>query len=48
LKIRLKDGHFETTEVIETESQALLNTLTEHKFRMHLKIAEALETVHTG
>jgi hypothetical protein len=28
LKIKLKDRHFETTEVIEAESQAVLNTLT--------------------
>jgi hypothetical protein len=26
-KIKLKDRHFETTEVIEAESQAVLNTL---------------------
>jgi hypothetical protein len=26
--------------VIKAESQALLNTLTEHDFRMHLQMAE--------
>jgi hypothetical protein len=30
LKIRLKGRHFDTVEVIEAESQAVLNTLTEH------------------
>jgi hypothetical protein len=30
LKIKLKDRQFDTIEVIETESQAVLNTLTEH------------------
>jgi hypothetical protein len=30
LKIKLKGRHFDTTEVIEAESQAVLNTLTEH------------------
>jgi hypothetical protein len=33
LKIKLKDRHFDTTEVIEAESQAVLNTLTEHDFQ---------------
>jgi hypothetical protein len=33
LKIKLKGRHFDTTEVIETESQAVLNTLTEHDFQ---------------
>jgi hypothetical protein len=32
LKIKLKGRHFDGTEVIETESQAVLNTLTEHDF----------------
>jgi hypothetical protein len=27
---------FETSEVIEAESQAVLNTLTEHDFRMYI------------
>jgi hypothetical protein len=33
LKIKLKDHHFGTNEVIEAESQAVLNTLTEHDFQ---------------
>jgi hypothetical protein len=33
LKIKLKGRHFDTTEVIEAESQAVLNTLTEHDFQ---------------
>jgi hypothetical protein len=30
LKIKLKGRHFDTTEAIEAELQAVLNTLTEH------------------
>jgi hypothetical protein len=30
LKIKLKGHHFDTIEVIEAESQAVLNTLPEH------------------
>jgi hypothetical protein len=33
LKIKLKGCHFDTIEVIVTESQAALNTLTEHDFQ---------------
>jgi 23S rRNA maturation mini-RNase III len=33
LKIKQKGRHFYTTEVIEAESQAVLNTLTEHYFQ---------------
>jgi hypothetical protein len=33
LKIKLKGRHFNTTEVIEAESQAVLNILTEHDFQ---------------
>jgi hypothetical protein len=33
LKIKLKVRHFVTTEVIEAESQAVLDTLTEHAFQ---------------
>jgi hypothetical protein len=33
LKIKLKDRHFDTTEVIKAKSQAVLNTLTEHNFQ---------------
>jgi hypothetical protein len=32
LKIKLKGLHVDTIEVIETESGAMLNTLTEHDF----------------
>jgi hypothetical protein len=39
---------FDTIEVIETESQAALNTHTEHDFQVALKeMTEALGTVHT-
>jgi hypothetical protein len=48
LKIKLKDRHIDTIEVIETESQAVMNTLTEHDFQTHLKrMAKALGTVDT-
>jgi hypothetical protein len=33
LKLKLKGRHFDTTEVTEAESQAVLNTLTEHDFQ---------------
>jgi hypothetical protein len=33
LKIKLKGSHFDTVEVIESDSQAVLNTLTEHNFQ---------------
>jgi hypothetical protein len=33
LKIKLKGRHFDANEVIEAESQAMLNTLTEHDFQ---------------
>jgi hypothetical protein len=32
LKTKLKGHHFDATEVIKAESQAVLNTLTEHDF----------------
>jgi hypothetical protein len=32
-KIKLKGCHFDTTEVLEAESQAVLNTLTEQDFQ---------------
>jgi hypothetical protein len=32
LKTKLKGCHFDKAEVIEAESQAVLNTLTEHDF----------------
>jgi hypothetical protein len=33
MKIKLKGRHFDAVEVIEAESQAVLNTLTEHDFQ---------------
>jgi hypothetical protein len=48
LKIKLNGRHFYVIEVIEAESQAALNTLTEHNFQDALKkMAETLGTVHT-
>jgi hypothetical protein len=47
LKIKLKGRHFDTTEVIEAESRAVLNTLIEHDFQdAFKKMAEALGTMH--
>jgi hypothetical protein len=37
LIIELKGRHFDTIEVIEAESQAVLNTLTEHDFQNAFK-----------
>jgi hypothetical protein len=37
LKIKLKGRHFDRTEVIKAESQAILNTLTEHGFHVAYK-----------
>jgi hypothetical protein len=48
LNLKLKDHHFDTTEVTEAESQTVLNTLTEHDFQDAFKqMAEALGTAHT-
>jgi hypothetical protein len=33
LKMKLKGLHFDTTEVMEADSQAVLNTLAEHDFQ---------------
>jgi hypothetical protein len=45
--MELKGHHFDTTEVIEAESQAVLNTLTEHDFQDAIKkMAEVLGLVH--
>jgi hypothetical protein len=33
LKIKLKGRHFDTTEVVEAESQVVLNIPTEHDFQ---------------
>jgi hypothetical protein len=38
LNIKLIGSHFDTTEVIEAESQAVLNSLTEHDFQRAFKI----------
>jgi hypothetical protein len=44
----VKGRHFDPTEVIDTESQAMLNTLTEHDFQDAFKeMAEALGKAHT-
>jgi hypothetical protein len=40
---RLKYRHFDPIEVIEAESQALLNTLTEHHFQDALKCQKRWE-----
>jgi hypothetical protein len=37
LKIKLKGRHFDTIEVTEAESQAILNTLSEHDFQHAFK-----------
>jgi hypothetical protein len=47
LKIKVRGRHFDTNEVIVAESQAVLNTLTEHDFHYEFKMAEALRTGHT-
>jgi hypothetical protein len=47
LKIKLKYRHDDTIEVIEAESLAVLNTLTEQYNQDRLKIGETLGTVHT-
>jgi hypothetical protein len=48
LEIKLKDRHFGTIEVVAAESQAVLNTLTEHDFKdAFTHSAEALRAVHT-
>jgi hypothetical protein len=33
LNVKLKGRHFDTIDAIEAESQAMLNTLTEHDFQ---------------
>jgi hypothetical protein len=35
--MKLKGHHYDTTEVIEAESRAVLNTLTEHDFQNAFK-----------
>jgi hypothetical protein len=41
LKIKLKGRHFDTVELMEAESQAALNTLTEHDFQDAFKIGRS-------
>jgi hypothetical protein len=48
LKIKPKNRHSDTVDVIEAESQAVLNTLTEHNFQDEFKMAKTLKTVHSG
>jgi hypothetical protein len=43
----MKDRHFVAIEVIEAESQAVLNTLTEYDLQHASKMAEALGAMHT-
>jgi hypothetical protein len=45
--IKLESRHFDTFEAIEAESQAVLNTLTEHDIQEALRTVDALGTVHT-
>jgi hypothetical protein len=40
LKINLKCRHFDTVEVMEAESEAVLNTLAEHDFQDALEIRQ--------
>jgi hypothetical protein len=43
LKIKLKDRHFDTTEVIMAESQMMMNTITAQDFHdAFKKMAEEL------
>jgi hypothetical protein len=46
LKIKLKGRHFDTTEVIEADSWAVLNTLIEHNFQDAFKKWQALGMTH--
>jgi hypothetical protein len=41
LSIKLKGRHFDTKEVIEAESQAMLNTIREHDFHDAIKIGRS-------
>jgi hypothetical protein len=46
LKIKLKDHHFDTVEVMEAKSQVVLIILTEHDFQgAFKKITEAMGMV---
>jgi hypothetical protein len=46
LKIKLKGRHFDTIQVIEAESQAVLNILAEHGFQDAFKMADSPGTAH--
>jgi hypothetical protein len=48
LHIKLKGRHLDTTEVIEAESQEVLNTLTERDFQMHLENCRSCWNVMRG
>jgi hypothetical protein len=43
LKIKHEGRHFDTIEVIKAESQAVLNTLTEHDFQDAFKNGRGAE-----
>jgi hypothetical protein len=43
LKKKWKGRHFDTTEVIEADSQAVLNTLTEHDLKDAFKNGRSAE-----
>jgi hypothetical protein len=48
LKMKFRGRHFDTSEVIEVESQVVPNTLTRHYFQdVFKKMAEALGMMHT-
>jgi hypothetical protein len=48
LKIKLKSSQFDTAEVMEAESQKVLNILAQRDFNNAFKMAEALGMVHTS
>jgi hypothetical protein len=43
LKIKLKGQHFDTAELIKAESQAVLNTITEHDLQDAFKNGRSTE-----
>jgi hypothetical protein len=47
LKIKVKSCRSDSTEVIEAESQVVLNSLTEHDFRDALKNSRSGGMMHT-
>jgi hypothetical protein len=42
MKIKLKVCHFDTTDMIEAEFHAVLNTLTEHNFQYAFSVCSEL------